>query len=388
MAKTGRAKCVGPICKAAEDGPKQIAKGELRLGTWVFIESVGSGSYKWRHLFCATDTVVANMLKEFRQNSPHDDWEESLDGFDELDSDSQAVVRRILEHGKVPDELKPVDERPPAAERKQAAAAKSAATRALNAARSEWLRDEKERIEALMNTYQEQYERGEISFIPPRPDPGVFPGDTKAEEDSMSDALPPLESPGKQTQRQSKHETGVIDSDLHEMPHATRERSSKKQRDKTTTSRSSKHSNVTKSTPARQKRSKKQNTEYTETTDESDLDDDSSFVSDQSSSEENGDIVFDHHSESKNRPRRQVATTRKQSVTQQKGKRRRSGEAEHSADPLVKSESRRSTSSKRHKERGSSMTESDKVKAEPEPDDLSDARAVRRSKRHSKRATD
>lgn len=96
-ASTGRAKCVGPICSKL--APKaNIAKGEMRFGTWVEISTgqFESKGFKWRHYGipccvsvttnlidqgCITDKILKNIQKEFKS------IDDELDGFEELTSE-------------------------------------------------------------------------------------------------------------------------------------------------------------------------------------------------------------------------------------------------------------------------------------------------------------
>ncbi|KAF2111718.1 hypothetical protein BDV96DRAFT_498799 [Lophiotrema nucula] len=93
IASQGRAGCKSKECK---DAAVKIAKGELRFGTLITIQD--HTSWTWKHWGCVTPVQIANLQDESGGDT------EMVDGFDELDEDSQQKVRYALKNGHVPDE--------------------------------------------------------------------------------------------------------------------------------------------------------------------------------------------------------------------------------------------------------------------------------------------
>ncbi|OJJ44311.1 hypothetical protein ASPZODRAFT_769959 [Penicilliopsis zonata CBS 506.65] len=99
-ASTGRAGCQNKECKEAKI---KIAKGELRLGSWV--DTGNFQSWYWRHWGCVTPKVITNLSETLDEVSGADgkDFSE-LDGYEDLSSENQEKVRKALEQGHVDDE--------------------------------------------------------------------------------------------------------------------------------------------------------------------------------------------------------------------------------------------------------------------------------------------
>jgi len=97
IAKAGRAKCKATTC-----GHASISKDELRLGTWVEVNT--KGSHTWRHWGCVTARQISNINKVVRKGDNALDLG-LLDGYGELASEEQKqTVRNALEQGYVDDE--------------------------------------------------------------------------------------------------------------------------------------------------------------------------------------------------------------------------------------------------------------------------------------------
>ncbi|KAK9462832.1 poly polymerase and DNA-ligase Zn-finger region-domain-containing protein [Lipomyces oligophaga] len=86
ISKSSRAACQGAECKS--QGLK-IMKGELRLGVYVTIAE--HQSFQWRHWKCVTKRVMDNIKQEIKNL-------DDLDGFSELDSESQQIVKSTVTH--------------------------------------------------------------------------------------------------------------------------------------------------------------------------------------------------------------------------------------------------------------------------------------------------
>ncbi|KAI9890955.1 MAG: hypothetical protein M1814_003456 [Vezdaea aestivalis] len=92
-ASTGRAACTNKECK---DNNVKIAKGELRFGSWVDYGD-GRQSWKWRHWGCVTPQILQNFKGKI-------DDDDDIDGWDELDEETQAKIGRALEQDHIDDE--------------------------------------------------------------------------------------------------------------------------------------------------------------------------------------------------------------------------------------------------------------------------------------------
>ncbi|KAL4246389.1 hypothetical protein ABKN59_009156 [Abortiporus biennis] len=100
-----RAKCKGPKpCNGTT-----LVKGEIRVGSVVDFK--GHTSLSWRHWGCVTPKMISNM------KNIHDDADE-LDGFEDLNADDQAKIRKAWEEGHVADEDIPESARKPAGDEK------------------------------------------------------------------------------------------------------------------------------------------------------------------------------------------------------------------------------------------------------------------------------
>ncbi|KAL4817961.1 hypothetical protein BDW67DRAFT_158247 [Aspergillus spinulosporus] len=97
QASTGRAGCQNKECKEQKI---KIAKGELRLGSWVDTERFQS--WFWRHWGCVTPKVIANINDIVGEGDERD--LETLDGYEDLPAELQEKVARALEQGHVDDE--------------------------------------------------------------------------------------------------------------------------------------------------------------------------------------------------------------------------------------------------------------------------------------------
>ncbi|KAL6240010.1 hypothetical protein BDW75DRAFT_196715 [Aspergillus navahoensis] len=97
QASTGRAGCQNKECK---ENKIKIAKGELRLGSWVDTERFQS--WFWRHWGCVTPKVIANINDIVGEGDDRD--LEMLDGYEDLPIELQEKVTRALEQGHVDDE--------------------------------------------------------------------------------------------------------------------------------------------------------------------------------------------------------------------------------------------------------------------------------------------
>ncbi|KAB8230494.1 hypothetical protein ETB97_012516 [Aspergillus alliaceus] len=96
QATTGRAGCQNKECK---DQKVKIAKGELRLGSWVDSERIQA--FFWRHWGCVTPKIITS-LKEIVENEGEKDYDQ-LDGFEDLDPENQEKIKKALEQGHVDD---------------------------------------------------------------------------------------------------------------------------------------------------------------------------------------------------------------------------------------------------------------------------------------------
>ncbi|KAE8367706.1 hypothetical protein BDV27DRAFT_123523 [Aspergillus caelatus] len=97
QASTGRAGCQNKECK---DEKVKIAKGELRLGTWVDTERIQA--FFWRHWGCVTPRIIASLNENLGDDDEKD--YEQLDGFEDLTPENQEKVKKALEQGHVDDE--------------------------------------------------------------------------------------------------------------------------------------------------------------------------------------------------------------------------------------------------------------------------------------------
>ncbi|KAL5000293.1 hypothetical protein BDV10DRAFT_163141 [Aspergillus recurvatus] len=97
QASTGRAGCQNKECK---ENKIKIAKGELRLGSWVDTERFQS--WFWRHWGCVTPKVIANVNDIVGEGDDRD--LEMLDGYEDLPVELQEKVAKALEQGHVDDE--------------------------------------------------------------------------------------------------------------------------------------------------------------------------------------------------------------------------------------------------------------------------------------------
>ncbi|KAI5810866.1 hypothetical protein BZA77DRAFT_254168, partial [Pyronema omphalodes] len=93
---TNKAKCKSTVCDKSV-----ITKGDVRLGTWVEIK--GHGSFQWRHWGCVTAKVISN-LKEAALDTNGEFTTDLVDGFPDLDAETQEKVRSAIEAGNVADE--------------------------------------------------------------------------------------------------------------------------------------------------------------------------------------------------------------------------------------------------------------------------------------------
>ncbi|MCJ1307438.1 hypothetical protein MMC25_001084 [Agyrium rufum] len=93
LASTARAGCVNTECK---EKALKIDKGELRCATQVTIKE--HTTWKWRHWGCVTPTQIENIKEAIEDNLDY------LDGYDEVNADSQAKIRKAFEDGHVADE--------------------------------------------------------------------------------------------------------------------------------------------------------------------------------------------------------------------------------------------------------------------------------------------
>ncbi|PKY08513.1 zf-PARP-domain-containing protein [Aspergillus campestris IBT 28561] len=96
-AKTGRAGCQNKECK---DAKVKIAKGELRLGTWVDNDRIQA--WMWRHWGCTTPKLISNIKESIGEGEDMD--LDALDGYDELEAGEQEKIQRAFEQGHVDDE--------------------------------------------------------------------------------------------------------------------------------------------------------------------------------------------------------------------------------------------------------------------------------------------
>ncbi|KAE8381010.1 hypothetical protein BDV26DRAFT_256321 [Aspergillus bertholletiae] len=97
QASTGRAGCQNKECK---DEKVKIAKGELRLGTWVDTERIQA--FFWRHWGCVTPRIIASLSENLGDGDEKD--YEQLDGFDDLTPENQEKIKKALGQGHVDDE--------------------------------------------------------------------------------------------------------------------------------------------------------------------------------------------------------------------------------------------------------------------------------------------
>ncbi|GJE86488.1 zf-PARP domain-containing protein [Phanerochaete sordida] len=102
-AGSARAKCKGP--KPCAGTP--IPKGALRMGSVVDFK--GNTSFAWRHWGCVTSKVLQNMKTQFEDP-------EDLDGFEDLEDEDKARIRKAYQDGHVADEDIPESARKPAAD--------------------------------------------------------------------------------------------------------------------------------------------------------------------------------------------------------------------------------------------------------------------------------
>ncbi|KAB8078940.1 hypothetical protein BDV29DRAFT_165567 [Aspergillus leporis] len=97
QASTGRAGCQNKECK---DQKVKIAKGELRLGSWVDTERIQA--FFWRHWGCVTPKIISNLIEMVGEDEDKD--YEQLDGFEDLSEENQEKIKKALEQGHVDDE--------------------------------------------------------------------------------------------------------------------------------------------------------------------------------------------------------------------------------------------------------------------------------------------
>ncbi|KAJ5344205.1 hypothetical protein MYU51_003363 [Penicillium brevicompactum] len=100
LAKSGRSGCQTKECK---DAQTKIAKGELRIGTWVDNES--RQFWMWRHWGCFTPRMVQNVVESIKDGD--DDGAlnyELLDGWEDLTNEYKDKISQTLERGHVDDE--------------------------------------------------------------------------------------------------------------------------------------------------------------------------------------------------------------------------------------------------------------------------------------------
>ncbi|KAL1871979.1 hypothetical protein VTK73DRAFT_1809 [Phialemonium thermophilum] len=105
LAKSGRALCTDTVCKNAGE---KIAKGELRLGTWVEMPGLDRGSWKWKHWGCVSGAVIQSIRDTVGLESGNVDWD-AIDGYDELAEhpDVQEKIRRVVTQGHIdPEDFK------------------------------------------------------------------------------------------------------------------------------------------------------------------------------------------------------------------------------------------------------------------------------------------
>ncbi|OQD76176.1 hypothetical protein PENDEC_c005G02547 [Penicillium decumbens] len=99
LAPSNRSGCTNKECK---DEKVKIAKGELRLGSWI--ENERFQGYQWRHWGCVTPKVIENITNSWKETLPSEEPDYSLlDGYDELPEDVQLNIRTALTQGHVDD---------------------------------------------------------------------------------------------------------------------------------------------------------------------------------------------------------------------------------------------------------------------------------------------
>ncbi|KAF7586641.1 hypothetical protein BBP40_008532 [Aspergillus hancockii] len=97
QASTGRAGCQNKECK---DQKIKIAKGELRLGSWVDTDRIQA--FFWRHWGCVTPKIISNLVELVGEDEEKD--YEQIDGFEDLSQESQEKIKKALDQGHVDDE--------------------------------------------------------------------------------------------------------------------------------------------------------------------------------------------------------------------------------------------------------------------------------------------
>ncbi|KAI5306653.1 hypothetical protein KEM56_007785 [Ascosphaera pollenicola] len=94
-ASTGRAGCKNKEC---QDTKSKIAKGELRLGSWI--EAGQFQSWAWKHWGCVTPRQIASMKEVVGEENDFN----LLDGFDEISEENRTKIKEAVERGHVADE--------------------------------------------------------------------------------------------------------------------------------------------------------------------------------------------------------------------------------------------------------------------------------------------
>ncbi|KAI5296506.1 hypothetical protein KEM52_001350 [Ascosphaera acerosa] len=96
-ASTGRAGCKNKECL---DGKVKIAKGELRLGSWI--EAGTFQSWAWKHWYvgCVTPRQIASIRETLGDSLDMD----LLDGYEELSEENQEKVCLAIDNGHVDDD--------------------------------------------------------------------------------------------------------------------------------------------------------------------------------------------------------------------------------------------------------------------------------------------
>ncbi|KAL2169718.1 hypothetical protein VTG60DRAFT_5771 [Thermothelomyces hinnuleus] len=100
ISPSGRAGCQVSACK--KEG-KKIAKGELRLGSWVEYREQDRGGWQWRHWGCVSGEQVVNIQQKIGKDSNGEYRWDAIDGWEDLEDrpDIREKIKRVIRQGHI-----------------------------------------------------------------------------------------------------------------------------------------------------------------------------------------------------------------------------------------------------------------------------------------------
>ncbi|AEO54679.1 hypothetical protein MYCTH_2297494 [Thermothelomyces thermophilus ATCC 42464] len=100
ISPSGRAGCQVSACK--KEG-KKIAKGELRLGSWVEYREQDRGGWQWRHWGCVSGEQVVHIQQKIGKDSNGEYRWDAIDGWEDLEDrpDIREKIKRVIRQGHI-----------------------------------------------------------------------------------------------------------------------------------------------------------------------------------------------------------------------------------------------------------------------------------------------